>query len=604
MKKVNVNDEFVRRAIWEINNHRCFYTGNPLEYSDMELDHIIPSKYRNMPDELKKLIYECGLEEDFEIDSLYNLVPTTKFNNRRKSDKDLQLHAKLCSLSLVREKVPQVIKRIEQLKNRRNCDEHLAMLKTLVDEQEEKTEREKLLNEILGFISNENSNFDELEEILNKDKEQIFRKYTKRIGLEAIMPKYNDLETTCVLFFRSVKVSKSILILSNKIILSKLFIGLFTDPKYGCREFIEAQETNQHNQEILDLDNTIIHIGNSKLKLLKNDIYELCEAIDAFAIKYIECIEDIENLLKTNEFPLSKRKNNYKLITITYSEWRQLVEFAFKHDIDKGRSQWHIFDKNANYIKVYTKRKNPNYNCGYHAFFHAEYNEDIVLYPDMTSKELIVTWEFVEDLDSRGTNCINERENWNAEIAYNWFVNEFKPKALGNERFTIRKNKIRETITKNNRFKTKFNLKNEKIITFHDLVEMVSQLQMHYHIHPHNKYRVYKVDMEGIYNSIAICLKNSMNADLFYICSKMHLHQCKTVAELSESILELAANIEDTTINGFGIDFLLRGLLASLESEKINLSFEDIKSIRNSINYFVEVHDREVIFDKYAIEFE
>lgn len=95
MDKVDVKDELVRQAIWEVYNHKCFYTGNPLKYSDMELDHIIAASYRNRPDKLKKALCECGFENDFELDSLYNLVPTSKYENRRKSDMDLPPNTRL-----------------------------------------------------------------------------------------------------------------------------------------------------------------------------------------------------------------------------------------------------------------------------------------------------------------------------------------------------------------------------------------------------------------------------------------------------------------------------------------------------------------------------
>jgi 5-methylcytosine-specific restriction endonuclease McrA len=56
MNKINKNDQFVRRAIWEIYNHRCCYTHRPLEYMDMEINHIIPESYKNKNSELKRII--------------------------------------------------------------------------------------------------------------------------------------------------------------------------------------------------------------------------------------------------------------------------------------------------------------------------------------------------------------------------------------------------------------------------------------------------------------------------------------------------------------------------------------------------------------------
>lgn len=503
-------------------------------------------------------------------------------------EKVIWIYHQIQDYSFVKEKVPIVIKKIEQLKKLRNYHKHLSMLKSHVEEQKDESARVKILDEIVSFITNDEV-YEELEGIFDKDKEQIFRKYKSKIGLEAILPIYSNVETTCVLSFRNIKVRNTILILDNKTVLTQLFSGLFTDPKYGCRSFIETEE---ENQDILDLDNVIIHIGNSKLKLPQDDIYVLCEVIDVFANKYFEYIKKIEDLLKTHGFPLSKRRNNYKLTSIDWNEWKKLVEFAFEHDVDDGRSRWHIFDRNSYYLKIYTDKQNKNYNRGYHAFFNVEYDEDIVLYPDLTSQDLTVTWELIEVYKKQSVNFFNIRENWDAEIAYNWFVNELKPKVLG-----------KDTIKEERSSKTRFYLKNQKLTSVKDLYDIVLQLQHHYHIHPHNRYRIYRADIAGLYKAIAICLKSSSNPDLHYISSSLHLRECKTITELIDSILELAANIMDITINGFGIDLLFRGLFASLDSDKVKLSYEDIQQIWNNIYYFVDVHDREVILDKYSIEF-
>jgi hypothetical protein len=71
------------------------------------------------------------------------------------------------------------------------------------------------------------------------------------------------------------------------------------------------------------------------------------------------------------------------------------------------------------------------YDLGYHAFFHAEFSKEMILNPELVSKNVCITFEFMEDFDRSGVESINERENWNVEIAYNWLVNELLPRALG-----------------------------------------------------------------------------------------------------------------------------------------------------------------------------
>lgn len=606
MNKVNKKDEFIRRSIWEIYNSRCFYTGKPLDYADLELDHIIPESYKNRKDDLKRVIEECGLPDDFELDSLFNLVPTNKYENRRKSDKELSLSAKLHYLGLARDNVSVIEQRIEELKKSRNFDKNISMVKIHIDGEKNEKKREAIIENIINFVSNEDIDFDEVEKIYNIDNEPIFKKYVKRIGLESIMPKYNNPETRCIIYFRTLKVRDCMVLLDNKTILTELFSGLYTDPKYGTRGFIEFEKSAEKNEDTRNLDNAVIHIGNNKLKLSSEDIYTFCQVIDSFAERYIEFISKIEDVLKTQIFPLSKRRNNYKLTTVTNDQWRQLLNYACKHDVADGNSKWHIFDRNPFYIKVYTDKKNDKYNFGYHAFFNSEFDEDIVLHSELAAKDKIITWGFVEGLDNRGINCICERENWNAEIAYRWLVYEFMPKVLAKKNrlsFFKKKRNAMDEFFRNSKFEFINYLKEKTVKSIEDLREIVTQLQLHYYSYPHNRYRISKNDFHGIFNSILLCIKKSEEVDLHYICEKLRLYQCKTANELIESIETDIKNIKEKTVDGFDIDLLFRVLTIVLEGKKISITEEDIKYIKTNIDYFILIHDREVLLEKYAIDF-
>jgi hypothetical protein len=606
MKKVKKEDEFIRQAIWEVYKHKCFYTDNPLEYKDMELDHIIPASYRNRKDDFKRVIEECGLDADFELDSLYNLVPTTKYANRRKSDKELSLNAMLHYLGLAKNNVPKIEKKIEKIKKIRNFDKNISMVKAHIDEENDKKKREEILENIFNFVSNDDIDFENVEEVYEINNEPIYKKYVKRIGLEAIMPKYNNTETRCIIYFRTIKVRGCMLLLDNKIILTELFSGLYTDPKHGIRGFIEFEKDYKKNEDTKSLDNAVIHIGNNKFKLSSEDIYTFCQVIDSYAEKYIEFISNIEDILMTHRFPISKRQNNYKLITLTNVQWRQLVNFAFKHDVDRGNSQWHIFDGNGFYIKVYTNKKHDKYNVGYHAFFNSEFDEDIVLYSELAAKDKIITWEFVEDLNNRGVDCICERENWNAEIAYRWLTEKLMPKVLAKKNrlsFLKKKSNDIDGVFRNSKFEFIKYLKEKKVKSIEDLRDIVNELQSYYYSHPNNRHRVSKNDLEKIFNSILLCINKSEKIDLYYICDKLCFNKFKTTNELIYEIEAHIKNIKEKTVIGFDIDILFRVLKTVLDGKKISITTEDINVIRRNIDYFIEIHDREILLEKYAIDF-
>lgn len=275
-----------------------------------------------------------------------------------------------------------------------------------------------------------------------------------------------------------------------------------------------------------------------------------------------------------------------------------------KFDVGNGKSNWNIFDKNYHYIKIYTDKTHEKYDKGYHAFFNAEYSEDIVLYPELVSKEVCITFEFIEDLDNRGIEFVSESANWNVEIAYNWLVGELLPKVLGKRNTNkILNTKKTDFMIRSNVFERVDYVKNHKISDIKDLYKIISVLQRYYNINPHNIYRIKKQDFIGIYNSIELCLFKSKKADLHYICSKLRLSKCNSNKELIEYINGLNESIEDTTINGFGLDYLFRALLMTLKSNGLNLSLEDLPGIGNNINFFLNLHDREIMLNKYAHNF-
>ncbi len=547
MDKVDTNNQFVRRAIWEIHNYRCCYTQKPLNYIDMQLDHIIPESYARKKDDLKRIIKECGLDDDFELNSLYNLVPISSHENRRKSDKEFGLNAMIYYLNLAKDYAPKIQERIEKLKRSVDFDKNISMVKAYVDGEDDSSKRKQILENIISFVSNEEYDFEDIEETYEKDNEQIYKKYTDRIGLEAIMPKYNNPETRCIFYFRTLKVRDCMLLLDNKTILTELFSGLHTDPKHGSRSFIVFEKSSKEIENTSDIENAFIHIGNNKLKLSGDDINKFCQVIDAYADKYIKSIYDIEDRLKTQRYPLSKRKNNYKLIVVTNEQWKQLIDFANEHDVARGNSKWHIFDRNRYYIKVYTNDQHSRYNNGYHAFFNSEMEEDIVLYPALTSKYICITWEFVENIKNKNIERINEAESWDADIAFRWLVNELLPEVFGKKNTLINKARKIDEYFGNIDIEYISYLKYKQVHTIEDVRKVAEQLQIFYHCHPHNKYRFNKNDFDGIYNSILLCLKKSEKVDLHYICEKLYLYRCNTIMELIKAIEEVVIKNRDKT---------------------------------------------------------
>jgi 5-methylcytosine-specific restriction endonuclease McrA len=81
-----VEELIFRASLWEAHNLKCFYCTKLIPcLKDMEVDHIVPQKYKNLPEEFEKIKEEYELQPDLDIEAYYNKVPSHNGCNLRKS---------------------------------------------------------------------------------------------------------------------------------------------------------------------------------------------------------------------------------------------------------------------------------------------------------------------------------------------------------------------------------------------------------------------------------------------------------------------------------------------------------------------------------------
>lgn len=101
-----------RVAIWEVWGKRCFYTNDPIEYADLQIDHIIPVEGG---DDIVASMRESGLiTGDFDLNGFENLVPMKGFRNRQKSDQKFDEKAAGFYHQLAKERKPKVEEAYQQ----------------------------------------------------------------------------------------------------------------------------------------------------------------------------------------------------------------------------------------------------------------------------------------------------------------------------------------------------------------------------------------------------------------------------------------------------------------------------------------------------------
>jgi hypothetical protein len=74
-----------RYAAYLLGGDRCVCCSKPITFSEMELDHLIPKSLQGK--ELAEVLALHGIDENFDLDSLENLVPSCRQCNGGKGDR-------------------------------------------------------------------------------------------------------------------------------------------------------------------------------------------------------------------------------------------------------------------------------------------------------------------------------------------------------------------------------------------------------------------------------------------------------------------------------------------------------------------------------------
>lgn len=81
-RNLNSNE---RAAIWQGHKTRCAYTGEPVPFSGLHIDHVVPVSIDQ--DAFARLVGAGIIPIGFDLNALENLLPTSSFVNTSKSDR-------------------------------------------------------------------------------------------------------------------------------------------------------------------------------------------------------------------------------------------------------------------------------------------------------------------------------------------------------------------------------------------------------------------------------------------------------------------------------------------------------------------------------------
>lgn len=152
-------DNITRSALWTAYKCICFYCSQPLDWGDLHIDHIIPESLVQKDKEFEKIKEEFGLDKDFKLNKLYNLVPSHSKCNLRKSDGFFSKNTTLFYLAITNKTELKVNLEIEKLIRNKNKGLILSKLQSALYSN---TINEKDLRKILIEAEKHNWNSKEI----------------------------------------------------------------------------------------------------------------------------------------------------------------------------------------------------------------------------------------------------------------------------------------------------------------------------------------------------------------------------------------------------------------------------------------------------------
>ncbi|MFA1739918.1 HNH endonuclease [Lysinibacillus fusiformis] len=583
--KYNKKNDIVRAALFYEYEGKCFYSNEPLRYKEMHIDHIIPQGLTN--EKFKEIISTLGLPEDFNINSLYNLVPcnpnVNEVKNKNTYPKAFLGH---CIYDKTTKKVDKVKNRIEQLKKDKNIDKAIAKLVATAEGSIGKEELER----IYDSISNEKP-YEKSRRIHKYSDSYSYCKSLSNVELTAHLPLYPNIQGSCLITFNTLRLRDCMITLNHEQILNRLFEGIKTDLESGMRKFIIQNFYNDKKDYFVDL-------ANVRIPLERDEVIQLLDIIDDFYDIYIESVKEIYQVFDWSNFHrIDRNKNNLTLCKISKKLWFEIGEFCRKFDYQNGNTEWHIFDATGSMIKILDRETDD-----FRAFIYPMIEEcKYEIYP-IDNVSIIWTDEYFWD---KKLQHFKENEYWKPILTYKWLVENLIPKVV--YEMEIKKTKKLFSPCKSfESFKKEFihgNYINSIPIKENEmnLLTTLEKLQSFFNGFP--SIELQTDDLSKLYKVLKKIIINTdrSNLDINFIKSNLRLEleedNKENLLKVISSILDKVDN-ETSSVSLYKVDLILRCMIATIKDCNNCLVEEDTKYIKNSLNKYYNLMIREEIRSK------
>lgn len=563
------NKDIVRAALFLEYEGNCFYEGMKIRFNDMHIDHIIPKSISE--DGLKEIISSLGLPEDFNVNSLYNLVPCSPNVNQVKNKN--QYPTKFlghCIFDGTLKKVEGVKKRIEQLSNEFKSDKDIAKLIARLNIADNKRELENIYN----ALSKEKP-FDVKREVNRIEKYYSFERSFSNVRLAGQIPTYPDMKGNCLITFSNLRLRDCMITLNHSQIMEQLFVGAHTDLNNNLRSYIIYSEE-------IDPDIYYVNLANVRLPLEKDEVMQLLEIIDDFYDLYIEeCKKFFEVFRRDLFINGDKKKNDIRLFKIKKNLWFLIREFCKKFDYENGNSDWHIFDAHGPTLKVHDQTAGDIRVFIYPQSEQVEYfvyNED----------EIWLVWTDNYFINS-SLKSFKINQHWGPLFSYQWLINELIPQVVySHENQNSKMFKKQKSFDE---FKKSFVISDYASYLLEPdsndkLWVRVSDLQNFFHTRPHNMYQI--KDLSRVYEClIEIINKSNLSEyELHYVSGNLNLREFQTKELLLQGISELMLQSQqERVVSSFSIDLIYRCMVVVMRDCNNSMDDNDRKQLIDKLQF-------------------
>lgn len=601
MHEANPDDPAVRYAIYKAYGEKCFYLDRPLDKNFYTLDHIIPEKYKKQPEALAQYLGKLGYIEPFHVDSLENLVPAERlFNTRVKRDDLLPPVVAWPYLKRAESKIPFILKEIDKFNKKK--DEEKALLELLAHANEN-SNREQYAKQVFDLITEEDSYFGGGKQVIRYGEDAfIYKNATPNVHIYSLMPTLKQIDGTCLITFKSLKIRDCMITFSHNQIINILFQGLHTNISLGMRRFIVGIQNEM----------VCLQFPNNRFFISIDEVQQLCDLIDDFVLDYINALQRLEVMLGIKIFKKAKYwSKGYRLMKVDHTLWNTLLRFSNEFDYQNGETEWHVFNRNNMFIQVQVQEQRLEKYIGLHLRLVAERCDDNFLDFNQGNSKVWIVWDighFENDPD-----LIQRNGYWDAVTTFEWLADKFIPYVIAHYNYKfVKRNKWNLKKPSFEDYKTSLNkeylfypssleLNNDHISGVSDLIQVLKSMQSY--LSNWDSFFLNNSEIGKIYDSISICLKKIPLKDYSYEYISRELG-CRHLKEREDIIMFIdQCKHTDKKMTNRSIQLLFGCIIEGLEQDfgkyltRLNLQkiVKDIEPVKEKI-------DIQMLFDRWLSE--